>query len=159
MLQVFIIIIIIIIIICSFSNLFFSSQDVKSMGSVNEKGFLLFFALFIPSLEGTAGPKKQAKQKQEEKKVEPVVVVEDSGEIVRLQKRIAELEAEKVEVKEVAVEANQQVENLSMESETLSSTIQELENKIVVLTGKKQKNREETMFCPKFCSWLTILLK
>jgi class 3 adenylate cyclase len=121
------------------------APDVKSMGSVNEKGFLLFFALFIPSLEGTAGPKKQAKQKQEEKKVEPVVVVEDSGEIVRLQKRIVELEAEKVEVKEVAVEANQQVENLSMESETLSSTIQDLENKIVVLTDELKRKPKEVV--------------
>ncbi len=33
--------------------------DIKNMGSVNERGFLMFFAFFLPSLEGTAGPKKQ----------------------------------------------------------------------------------------------------
>lgn len=30
-------------------------EDIRSMGSVNERGFLMFFAFFIPSLEGIAG--------------------------------------------------------------------------------------------------------
>jgi hypothetical protein len=40
------------------------------MGSVNERGFLMFFAFFLPSLEGIAGPKKQKQ----------VAVVDTSGE-------------------------------------------------------------------------------
>jgi hypothetical protein len=50
--------------------------DIKNMGSVNERGFLMFFAFFLPSLEGVAGPKKDRKTsividtsgKEEEKK-------------------------------------------------------------------------------------------
>lgn len=55
--------------------------DINSMGSVNERGFLMFFAFFLPSLEGIAGPKKERKASA------PVVEVDTSGEKKKREKK------------------------------------------------------------------------
>lgn len=61
------------------------AEDVHHMGSVNERGFLFFFAMFIPSLEGWAGPKKTAA-------VVPVVPSVDVEELERLRRALANAE-------------------------------------------------------------------
>jgi hypothetical protein len=72
--------------------------DVRSMGSVNERGFLMFFAMFIPSLEGTAGPKKKAEEAPVD--VVPADTSHLDSEIARLRALLQKVETEKLEVEE-----------------------------------------------------------
>ncbi len=68
--------------------------DIKNMGSVNERGFLMFFAFFLPSLEGVAGPKR--KKSEAAPPPAPVAAVDTSAfteEIERLKAQLAEAAA------------------------------------------------------------------
>ena len=107
-------------------------EDIKSMGSVNEKGFLLLFALFIPSLEGTRGPKKQAAERKASIAAPAPVVVEtvsaaSVAEIEALVAKVASLEKERLEKDERSVEAEQKMETVNTASDNLKVKVAELE--------------------------------
>lgn len=91
-------------------------QDIKSMGSVNERGFLIFFAFFIPSLEGIAGPKKKAVDQAPPPPVVQTVQIDVTPyerEIERLKQLLQKVEEERDAAKDDYIQAEQRVENLS----------------------------------------------
>jgi class 3 adenylate cyclase len=120
------------------------AADIKTMASVNERGFLMFFALFIPPLEGVVPVRKT--------KPAPVVVatppppqpaapapapVVDNSALEKLQKAVAKLESDKVDMRGVSAAAQQQVE-------TLSTRVSDYEEQIRVLKALV-KDHEETI--------------
>ncbi len=145
--------------------------DIKSMASVNERGFLMFFALFIPSLEGITGPRKQdskpkpvavekpkppppqpaspPQQRQPAPAPAPAVVV-DTSAIERLKKEVAKLEIDKADLRGESAAAQQQVETLSMRMEdyedqirVLKTLVKEHEETIRRLTGQGRETSDE----------------
>jgi class 3 adenylate cyclase len=106
--------------------------DIKTMASVNERGLLMFFALFIPALERITDPQKRELENPTGVPAAPNI---DTDAVEKLEKAIAKMRSDENTFRRDSAVTQQQVETLSTRMEEYKAEVHTLETNL--------KGREE----------------